>query len=208
MIPAEEALVRLIEGNKRFIQGRSTAIDAALPTRRESLVGGQQPFAIVLGCSDSRVPVELVFDQALGDLFVVRVAGNVLGPSQLQSIEFSAEYHGARLVVILGHSHCAAVAASVAERGKPAAQRSTAMQSIVGQIAPVIEQLDGATDASTADEIMSMAVRANVQASVRTLRQDSRVLCSLADSDALQVVGAEYSLETGAVDFFDNSISA
>ncbi len=203
MIPAEDALVRLKEGNRRFVEGESKTHGAGTVARRESLTDGQQPFAIVLGCSDSRVPVEMLFDQGLGDLFVVRVAGNVLGLSQLQSIEFSAEHHGARLVVVLGHSQCAAVAASVSEHSKPVEQRTPALQSIIGEILPALDQLDDTTRLLRHEEIMPHAVRVNVATSVRTLRQESGVLQSLSRSAGLQVVGAEYSLETGAVDFFD-----
>jgi carbonic anhydrase len=104
----QDALDRLRQGNRRFASGEKTADERIRQTQRDRLVGDQQPFAAILGCSDSRVPVEIIFDQGPGDLFVIRIAGNIVTPSVVGSIEFAAERIGARLVVVLGHSHCGA----------------------------------------------------------------------------------------------------
>jgi len=203
MIPAEKALQQLIEGNQRFVAGVCSTDAQAGHTRRGELVDGQEPFAIVLGCADSRVPAEIVFDRGLGDLFVVRVAGNIVGPSQLESIEFSASQHGAKLVVVLGHSNCAAVAATLGELAKPENERSRAMQAITGRIAPALQTLRETKSDLAQAELMQYAVRANVRACVDQLRHDSVTLEKLSRDAGLLVVGAEYSLETGKVEFFD-----
>ncbi len=203
MIPAEKALQRMIEGNQRFVAGVRSIEALASPAKRGELVDGQEPFAIVLGCSDSRVPAEIVFDQGLGDLFVIRVAGNIVAPSQIESVEFSAAQHGAKLVVVLGHSHCAAVAATLDELAKPENERSRAMQAITGRIAPALETLCETNPDVAQEELMQHAVRANVRACVNHLRHGSVSLEKLTRDDGLLIVGAEYSLETGKVEFFD-----
>jgi carbonic anhydrase len=162
---------------------------------------GQQPFAIILGCSDSRVPAEIVFDQGLGDLFVIRVAGNIVAPSQVGSVEFAAERYGTRLVLVLGHSQCGAILATLEELHRPAENQSHNLRSIVDRVRPSVEgllhlQLDE-------DTLVKHAVRANIRASVDHLRHGSRVLEQLIQDKGLLVVGAEYSLETGVVEFFD-----
>src|SRR5687767_13889444 len=140
-VSAPEALARLRAGNRRFVTGER-GLDALLThTRRSELVAGQQPFAIVLGCSDSRVPAEMVFDQGLGDLFVIRVAGNIVAPSQVGSVEFAAERFGTRLVVVLGHSQCGAVLATLEELRRPRDNQSRNMRSIVDRIRPSVESL-------------------------------------------------------------------
>ena len=173
-------------------------------SRRNELVGGQEPFAIILGCSDSRAPAELVFDQGLGDLFVVRVAGNIATPSQVGSVEFSATAHGARLVVVMGHSQCGAIEATLSEIQQPG-DHSPNLKSIVDNIRPHIEGVVKAHDDTTDDRatLSQRAVRANVRACADHLRHGSAVLKDLIDTENLLVVGAEYSLETGVVDFFD-----
>src|SRR5271157_2642032 len=113
MISAREALDRLKEGNRRFASDLRSRDLPTGQTRRRELAAGQEPFAIILGCSDSRVPAEIVFDQGLGDLFVIRVAGNIVAPSQIGSVEFAAERFGTRLVVVLGHSSCGAIEAAI-----------------------------------------------------------------------------------------------
>ena len=164
---------------------------------------GQHPFAIILGCSDSRVPAELVFDQGLGDLFVIRVAGNIVAPSQVGSVEFAAARCGSRLVVVLGHSQCGAILATLEELRKPTADQSPNLHAIVDRVRPSVEGLL-ATDLRHDDnELVKQAVRANIRASVDHLRHGSRVLEQLIQDDGLVVVGAEYSLETGIVDFYD-----
>ncbi len=169
---------------------------------RSQLADGQEPFAIILGCSDSRVPAEIVFDQGLGDLFVIRVAGNIVAPSQIGSIEFAADQFGTRLVVVMGHSRCGAVTAALDQLVKPVAIQSRNLRSIVDRIRPSVEQLLAADTKLDRAAFLDEAVRANVRYSVNQLRHGSEILEHLIDKDNLIVVGAEYSLETGAVDFF------
>jgi carbonic anhydrase len=200
-ILAEVALERLREGNRRFVLdrgGREPSVDRA---RRDELAGGQAPFAVILGCSDSRVPVEIVFDQGLGDLFVIRVAGNIVAPSQVGSVEFAAARFGTRLVVVLGHSACGAVLATIEEMGRPS--ESPNLRSIVHRIRPAIEPLLETELRNDPAALAHHAVRANIRAATNHLRHGSRILEQLIDSEGLVVVGAEYSLETGEVDFFD-----
>jgi carbonic anhydrase len=172
-------------------------------SRRAALVSGQEPFAIILGCSDSRVPAEIVFDQGLGDLFVIRVAGNVVAPSQIGSVEFAAERFGTRLVVVLGHSQCGAVLATLEELRRPRESQSRNLRSIVDRIRPSVESLLATELRSDRDALVPAAVRANVRASASHLRHGSEVVEQLIKDDGLLVVGAEYSLETGEVDVFD-----
>lgn len=172
--------------------------------RRVALVAGQEPFAIILGCSDSRVPAELVFDQSFGDLFVIRVAGNVVAPSQVGSVEFAAALYGTRLVVVMGHSQCGAVIATLEElQGRPTTQ-SKNLRSIVDRVRPSIQAvLNGRRDEEK-DSLLRDAVRANVRSAVGHLRHGSELLEKLIHETGLLVVGAEYSLETGVVEFFEN----
>jgi carbonic anhydrase len=203
MLSALEALERLREGNRRYVsevQGR--AVDAG-QTRRTQLLAGQEPFAIVLGCSDSRVPAEIIFGQGLGDLFVIRVAGNIVAPSQVGSVEFAAERFGTRLVVVLGHSMCGAVVATLEQLERPRENRSPNLRSIVDRIRPSVEGLLEAGHPHDRDALVRQAVRANTRASCNHLRHGSQSLEHLIQHDGLLVVGAEYSLETGVVDFFD-----
>ncbi len=171
--------------------------------RRSELTGGQEPFAIVLGCSDSRVPAEIVFDQGLGDLFVIRVAGNIVASSQIGSVEFAAERFGTPLVVVLGHSRCGAVLATLEELMRPREGQSRNLRSIVDRIRPSVEALLSTELRHDSEALVRHAVRSNVRVSANHLRHGSGVLEHLIHSDGLLVVGAEYSLETGVVDFFD-----
>ena len=198
---AREALERLREGNRRF--AADTPNDAlATQSRRRALAAGQEPFAIILGCSDSRVPAELVFDQGLGDLFVIRVAGNIVAPSQIGSVEYAAERFGTRLVVVLGHSQCGAVRATLEELMRPTEKQSRNLASIVNRIRPSVEAL--LTSARHDSEaLVDEAVRSNVRVSADHLRHGSEILEQLIETNGLLVVGAEYSLDTGIVDFFD-----
>jgi carbonic anhydrase len=205
MIPAHEALQRLREGNRRFvaeIRGRAAAVSRE---RRQELTVGQEPFAIVLGCSDSRVPAEIVFDQGLGDLFVIRVAGNIVAPSQIGSVEFAAERFRTRLVVVLGHTSCGAIQATVDELGRRSEEQSQNLRSIVDRIRPCVEPLLRTPLARDRDSLLQQAVRANIAMSVNQLRHGSLLLEHLIQNDGLRVVGGEYSLETGVVDFFDGA---
>jgi carbonic anhydrase len=179
MIPALEALERLQEGNRRFASGAPRHATKLDQSSRAELAGKQEPSAIILGCSDSRVPVEIVFDQGLGDLFVIRVAGNIVAPSQRASVEFAAARFGTRLVVVLGHSQCGAIHATVEELQQPPERRSVNLRSLVDRVRPSVEGL------------------------LRTeLRHDPGALVHHAEG--LLVVGASYSLETGVVEFFDS----
>jgi len=203
MSPAQDALRRLREGNRRFVaevRGREAAVSRA---RREELAAGQEPFAIILGCSDSRVPAEIVFDQGLGDLFVIRVAGNIVAPSQIESVEFAAARFETRLVVVLGHTSCGAIQATVDELGRRSHDQSRNLRSIVDRIRPSVEPLLGTSLAGDRDALMHQAVRANIRMSANQLRHGSKVLEQLIDTGGLRVVGAEYSLDTGEVEFFD-----
>jgi carbonic anhydrase len=204
MIPAAEALKRLQDGNARFVSGVRSLEAMMSQTRRGDLLAGQEPFAIILGCSDSRVPAELVFDQGLGDLFIVRVAGNIVAPSQVGSVEFAAERSGIRLVVVLGHSHCNAILATVEELGRPTADQSPNLRTIVDRVRPSVEPLMAPDLGLSHEALVRHAVRANIRASVNHLRHGSELLEKLTDRNGLLVVGAEYSLETGVVDFFDH----
>jgi carbonic anhydrase len=203
MIPAHEALQRLREGNSRFVSGPRSLDTLMTQTRRNELVEGQEPFAVILGCSDSRVPVEIVFDQGLGDLFVIRVAGNIVAASQIGSVEFAAEAFGTRLVVVLGHTRCGAVQATLEELQRPTENQSRNLHSIVDRIRPSVEELLDTDLRQDRDALAQHAVRANVRMSANYLRHGSPVLEQLIEKDGLLVVGAEYSLETGVVDFFD-----
>ncbi len=203
MIAAYEALERLRAGNRRFESDNRS--DEALPSRsrRQELTTGQEPFAIILGCSDSRVPAEIVFDQGLGDLFVIRVAGNIVSPSQVGSVEFAAERFGTPLVVVLGHSRCGAILATLEEIGRPSEAQSRGLHSIVSRVRPSVEPLLATDLGNDPEELVRQAVRANIRASADHLRHGSEILVQLIQNDGLRVVGAEYSLETGVVDFFD-----
>ena len=207
MISATEALDRLREGNRRFVSHVRSGHTMASEERRLELTAGQEPFAIILGCSDSRVPAEIVFDQGLGDLFVIRVAGNVVAPSQVGSVEFAAERFGTRLVVVLGHSQCGAIQATVEELGRPAADQSKNLRSIVDRIRPSVEPLLATAAGRDPDVLMHEAVRANIRASANHLRHGSEVLEQLIQTRGLMVVGAEYSLESGVVEFFDGALA-
>jgi carbonic anhydrase len=202
---AAAALERLREGNRRFASGAVRPDGFATEARRALLTLGQEPFAIVLGCSDSRVPAEIVFDQGLGDLFVIRVAGNIVAPSQIGSIEFAAERFGTRLVVVLGHSQCGAVLATLETLRHPGTARSRNLSSIVERIRPAVERLAGAGTApdGTEERLVAEAVRANVRHSVGQLRHGSESLERLTQQDGLAIVGAEYSLQSGLVDWLD-----
>ncbi|MBL8300614.1 MAG: carbonic anhydrase [Rhodanobacteraceae bacterium] len=200
-LDAERALARLREGNRRFVD-HVISLEALLShARREDHARVQRPFAVVLGCSDSRAPAEFVFDQGLGDLFVIRVAGNIAAPSQVGSIEFAVEQFQIRLVVVLGHSNCGAVRATLKHCLAPA-DTSPALHAIVDRIAPGISPLliDHGGDA---EGCMPRAIRANVQATIRNLRAQSDYLRYSELQGGLHIVGADYDLTSGAVDFFE-----
>ena len=204
-IPPRQALLRLIQGNKRFVKNRQAG---KLPAQRDAdwlMVKPRGPFAIILSCSDSRAPAEILFDQGLGDLFVIRVAGNIVAPSQVGSVEFAAATTQAQLVIVMGHTECGAIKATLdAIEGKKSVPTEN-IQSIVGRIRPHIEGLIlRKTRSPKHEQIWRDAVRANVLASTDHLRHGSRFLEELVREKKLEIVGAEYCIETGLVDVFDN----
>jgi carbonic anhydrase len=203
MISAVEALERLREGNRRFVSGVRSLDTLMSQAWRSESIGVQEPFAVILGCSDSRAPVEIIFDQGLGDLFVIRVAGNIVAPSQIGSVEFAAERFGTRLVVVLGHTRCGAVQATLEDLQQPGERQSKNLSSIVDRIRPSVEGLLATELRHDRDALALHAVRANVQASANHLRHGSEILERLIQTDGLLVVAAEYSLETGVVEFID-----
>ncbi|MBU5616847.1 carbonic anhydrase [Psychrobacter sp. TAE2020] len=200
-----EALALLKEGNKRYVD--SLTSDPSMQ-RRPELVRDQDPLAIILGCSDARVPVEIVFDQGLGDLFVIRVAGNIVAPSQIGSIEFAAEKFDTKLVVVLGHSNCGAVSACVDTLINPEKNYSPNLQSIVDRIRPSVYNLHELATANgqdvDAEELINRSIRANVRMSVSQLKHGSRALEDLSSTGQLLIVGAEYNIDTGKVRFLDS----
>ncbi|HMH86497.1 MAG TPA: carbonic anhydrase [Gemmatimonadaceae bacterium] len=205
MVPARQALERLRDGNLRFAANVRGSDAFVSHTRRVELAAGQQPFAIILGCSDSRVPAEIVFDQGLGDLFVIRVAGNIVAPSQVGSVEFAAARYSTRLVVVLGHSQCGAILATLEELLTPTENQSHNLQAIVNRVRPSVEGLLKTELRHDSNALVREAGRANIRASVDHLRHGSQVLEELIHDQGLLVVGAEYSLETGVVEFLDGA---
>src|SRR5262245_37235207 len=203
MLNAIQALARLREGNQRFVSNQVPSRVQWNSIQHDKLVAGQEPFAIILGCSDSRVPAELVFDQGFGDLFVIRVAGNIVAPSQVGSVEFAASRFGTRLVVVVGHSQCGAVAATLDELLGRSSGCSQNLRSIVDRVRPSVETLLAGGALNDHEALLREAMRANVRASVNHLRNGSELLEHLISHDGLMVVGAEYSLESGIVTFFD-----
>ena len=208
MLSAREALERLREGNCRFVSGVRSRDTVASETRRKELAAGQEPFAIILGCSDSRVPAEIVFDQGLGDLFVIRVAGNIVASSQVGSVEFAAARFGTRLVVVLGHSQCGAILATLEQLQQPTDHQSRNLRSIVDRVRPSVEGLLATELRHDPGALVRQAIKANIRVSANHLRHGSEVLEQLIKQEGLFVVGAEYSLESGVVDFFDSMPAA
>ena len=206
MLSAQDALARLRAGNQRFVAGSHELLSGADESRREDIVDGQTPFVAVLGCADSRVPVELLFDQGLGDIFVVRVAGNIATATETGSLEYAVQHLNVRLVVVLGHSDCGAVTATLAELDNPTPDLSPNLAEIVGRIAPVVAPVPGAEDIGQ-EQRLQQVIRANTLATVQRLRKASPVLAQAIRDDGLQVVGAEYDLATGEVEFFDEPAS-
>ena len=200
------ALDRLREGNRRAVANQPLAATGMEASRLAILAKGQQPFAVVLGCSDSRVPVEAVFDQSAGDLFVVRVAGNVAAPTEVGSIEYAVGNFGIRLVVVLGHSHCGGVVATLDAVRSTTIEPTGPLAAVIDQLRPPVQAvLDargprmGAGDA----EVVARAVRANVHHVVARLQSESSLLARAVADQGLAIVGAEYGLATGRVEFFD-----
>jgi carbonic anhydrase len=206
MVSARDALALLLDGNRRFVADVRSSDTLPSRARRIELAAGQEPFAVILGCSDSRVPVEIVFDQGLGDLFVIRVAGNIVAPSQIGSVEFAAEQFGTRLVVVLGHSNCGAIGATLDQLQRPKENQSRNLRSIVEFVRPSVENLLATELKHDLPTLFREAVRANIRTSAAHLRHGSEIIENLIQNDGLMIVGAEYSLDTGQVDFFDGIV--
>lgn len=202
---AEQALEMLKQGNARFVENLQNPQSTLLASN--ALTHVHEPFAIILGCSDARVPAEIVFDQGLGDLFVIRVAGNVVAPSQIGSVEFAAEKFGTKLVVVLGHSHCGAVTACVETLINPDQQFSPNLRSIVDRIRPSVYNLHEIYTANGQDideqELINRGIKANVRMSVTQLKHGSRILEDAVNNGSLIIVGAVYDLDTGKVTFIE-----
>ncbi|MCP4007840.1 MAG: carbonic anhydrase [bacterium] len=203
MSTALEALERLRDGNQRFVSSVRGHESFTSQTHSSGLAASKEPFAIILGCSDARVPAEIVLDQGLGDLFVIRVAGNIVAPSQIGSVEYAASRYGTRLVVVLGHSSCGAVQATLETLQQSLESQSRNIHSIVDRIRPALEPLLKTELKHDPDELERQAVRANISASASQLRHGSEILEEMIQTAGLLVIGADYSLETGFVDFFD-----
>jgi carbonic anhydrase len=203
-LSATDALVRLRDGNRRYAQNVRSVDSLVSHSRRDLSL--QSPIAIVLGCSDSRAPAEIVFDQGLGDLFVIRVAGNIVAPSQVGSVEFAAERFGTRLVVVMGHTLCGAIDAALEAITNAHQPASRSMVSIVNRVRPAIEGLVSTSLAQDRDRLRREAMRANVRASVNHLRHGSEIIERLALDEGLLVVGAELDLATGEVTFLDGAL--
>lgn len=205
MIPAREALQRLREGNRRFVANLDVPGGARPSTAAPhgTNIPAQKPLAIILGCSDARVPAELIFDQGLGDLFVIRVAGNIVAPSLVGSVEFAASRFDTKLVVVLGHTRCGAIAATLEDLQDPAGHHSPNLRDIVERIRPAVEMVVAENAHTDAGDLALRAMRANIAYSVDHLRHDSPLMEQLIRDEGVLVIGAEYSLETGEVTFFD-----
>jgi len=184
MMNADKALQTLIDGNQRYIAGTSDDAELTITTRRQSINAGQSPFAVILGCSDSRVPVELVFNQGLGDLFVIRVAGNIAAPSQIGSVEYACQHLGTRLVVVLGHSHCGAINATVDSLLGELDELSPNIASIVDHVSPAVHPVVMHKQYTDKDELVHQAMRANVEQSVSGLQMRSPISHFLRSANA------------------------
>lgn len=206
MNDAQVALKQLKDGNLRYLNSYQDKSIKSSPELRNELAAGQNPFAIILGCSDSRVPAELVFDQGLGDLFVIRVAGNIVAPSQIASVEFAVANFGTPLVVVLGHSQCGAVKATIDlfKNPKPFEEKDTNLNSIVNRISPCIADVLEQKAVTCEHDLLEKAIRANVISSVKKLVEGSSILQKALDDKQVAIIGAEYSLETGEVSFIED----
>lgn len=202
-VPPADALRRLREGNLRFANDTRSVASLVSQMNRSQHLDGQRPFATILTCSDSRVPAELIFDQGIGDLFVIRVAGNIVAPSLVGSVEFASATFGTSLVVVMGHTSCGAIKATLEVLRNAAELPSDNIRDIVDRIRPAARSVLEASAGQSDAEIVEYAIRANVRASVDHLRHGSRVLEDMVRTGQVVIVGAEYHLSTGAVDFFE-----
>jgi len=201
-VNAQQALDKLMAGNHKFVTQANQSGVHSFPILRDEMQLEQNPFAIILGCSDARVPAELVFYQGLGDLFVIRVAGNIVAPSQIGSIEFACQQFGVQLVVVLGHTRCGAIQATVEALTGDPDDLSPNVAAIVDRVTPAVDPIVRSYQGTDRDQLIQLAMQANIQQSVQMLQMRSRILRSLIRHDELKIVGAEYSIETGKVDFY------
>lgn len=188
MLSSKEAFQRLLDGNNRYINQKLNHPNQTIE-RRKDIVKGQKPFAIILSCSDSRVPPEIIFDQGLGDLFVIRVAGNVLDTTVIASAEYATEHLGVQLLVVLGHSKCGAVSAAVSDHVH------------TGYVSELLKAIDPAVmKAKRMDgDIIENATKANVEMVVAQLKTKSPIISRFVDTNKLEIIGAYYDLESGEV---------
>lgn len=196
----DEALQRLLEGSGRFASNVRSIDSLVSHLRRAELAAGQRPYAVIVGCSDSRAPAEIIFDQGLGDLFVIRVAGPIIGPSQIGSVEFACANFGTPLVLVMGHTQCGAIQATISEILKPDADQSRHVLSIVDRIRPALDELVRQHRHEPRAELVDVAVKANVRACVEQLRTGSTLIATRISEGTLKVIGAEYHLETGRIE--------
>jgi carbonic anhydrase len=189
---ADEALAKLMAGNQRYVRHEEHRPNQS-SARRKELAAGQHPFAVILGCADSRVSPELLFDQGLGDLFVIRVAGNIVNDAILGSIEYAVEHLGTKLVMVLGHEKCGAVAAAV-EGATPEGH----IQALVAAIQPSVE----ASRKEPGDRIHNCVI-ANARFVARQVRQSDPVLKDAVEKHKVKVVAADYALDSGKVSLLD-----
>lgn len=196
LVTADEALNKLMEGNLRVVSGATVQPHQDAARRQELANHGQHPFATILACSDSRVPPELIFDQGLGDVFTVRVAGNVAATDEIGSIEYAADHLGTRLIVVLGHTHCGAVTAVV--KNEPVTPN---IEKLVAPILPAVAGVRQRFATASPDELLAKAVEANVWQAVADLYANSPLLHKMAAQDKVKIVGAIYDLDSGKVRF-------
>jgi carbonic anhydrase len=202
MMNADKALEKLIVGNRQYFEGTADGAELTITSRRQGITDGQNPFAVILGCSDSRVPAELVFNLGFGDLFVIRVAGNIVAPSQIGSVEFACQHFGTQLVVVLGHSHCGAINATVDSLMDDVDKLSPNVASIVDRVTPAVLPIVQKNKFTDREDLIHQAMRANVEQSVNGLQVRSRILRRMVTKGQIRIIGAEYSIETGVVDFY------
>lgn len=194
-VTPDEALQKLVEGNKRYVAGAMTKITHCDEAARQSVAKSQKPFAIILSCSDSRVPPEIIFDQGLGDIFVVRVAGNVPDPVTIGSIEYAAEYLGSPLVLVLGHERCGAVTAAVDAKGEPEGN----IGAIVKRILPAVEEARSQVKGKDKAELVETAISDNAILVAKSLTRQAPVLRRLVKEGKLKIAVGKYDLDDGKV---------
>jgi carbonic anhydrase len=194
-IGADEALKKLMDGNASYVSNRLTLQSSSGAETRRALAKGQQPYAIILSCSDSRVPPEIIFDKGLGEIFVVRVAGNVPDPIIIGSVEYAVEHLGSPLIMVLGHGRCGAVQAAV-EAGH---EQQGNIGAIINKILPAVRQAEKKTGSADKSRLVETAVEMNAQLTAKALTEQSSLIRSLVDSGKLKIVAAKYDLDDGTV---------